>query len=166
MKAAYLWPALAAGLAASLAGAEPAPIAAFAARAAVEGVAVSTDGRYLATIQTVHGKGGVVVRERLAGPTAQGHGVLGEPDGFRITWCHFASGTRLLCGLRGMARDVGFVYSGTRLVAVDVDGKNPKVLVQNNIVAQGQYQDEILSWNPGPPDTVPATGVLPAPRTD
>ena len=43
------------------------------------------------------------------------------------------------------------VYSVSRLVAVDADGKHMKVLVQSNPDAQGQYQDRIINWNPGNP---------------
>jgi dipeptidyl aminopeptidase/acylaminoacyl peptidase len=153
MKVAYLWPLGAALLTTALAAAEPAPLAAFAARPPVLGVTLSTDGRYLATIGSEHGRAGVFVSERAA-VGADARLVLSEPDGFRIQWCRFATETRLLCGLRGMARERGTVYSGTRLVAVDADGRQLKVLVQNAEVAQGQYQDEVLHWNPGPPDTV------------
>jgi hypothetical protein len=47
-----------------------------------------------------------------------------------------------------------FVYPVTRLAAVDADGKNLRVLIQNSREAQGQYQDEIVNWTPGKPDTV------------
>jgi dienelactone hydrolase len=147
-------PLLAALLAAQAAAAAPPSIEAFAARQPVEGVAISTDGRYLATIETEHGRAAVFVRDRTAGAATAPRLVLGEPEQVRISWCRFATGTRLLCGFRGMARDRGIVYAGTRLVAVDADGSQLRVLVQDAAEAQGQFQDAVLHWNPGPPDTV------------
>src|SRR5260370_21684897 len=80
-------------------------------------------------------------------------GVLAEPDHFQMTWCHWATNTRLLCGFRGMVRQ-GIVFGITRLVAIDADGKNQRVLIQGSGEAKGQFQDRIVNWNPGPPDTV------------
>lgn len=154
MRRPYRWPLLAACLLAAAAAADPWPIAAFAALPRIDGVAVSTDGRYLATIETVQGKGAVFVRERVSDPATAARPVLAAPQGFRITQCRFATATRLLCGLRTMVHDVGIVYSASRLVAVDADGQNMKVLVEDKLAAQGQYQDQVLHWNPGPPDTV------------
>ena len=39
-------------------------------------------------------------------------------------------------------------------MAVDADGKHIHVLLQNSFQAQGQFQDQIIDWNPGPADTV------------
>ena len=48
----------------------------------------------------------------------------------------------------------GFVFAISRLVAIDADGKNMRVLIQGSGEAQGQFQDRIVNWNPGRPDTV------------
>ena len=125
----------------------------FAARSRIEGVSISPDGRYLALIQTLDGKGLVVIADRQAGKDQVMHPVLTEPEQFQLTWCHWATNTRLLCGLRGIAND-RWLYPVTRLVAVDADGKNMRVLMQDSLEAQGQYQDQIINWSPGPPDTV------------
>ncbi len=147
--------ALAVGIlpgAASRAAAPPS-IEDFASRPQVEAVSISPDGRYLALIHALKGRGVAVVMDRQGGPESQMHPVLAEPEHFKFSWCHWATNTRLLCGLRAMVRD-RMVYSVSRLVAVDADGKNVHVLMQNTGEAQGQYQDEIVNWNPGPPNTV------------
>jgi len=144
---------LAIGLA-STALAGPPSIETFAARPAVEGAAISPDGRYLATIETLAGRGGVILRERVNGQFQGGKSVLGEPEHFRIGWCRFATNTRLLCSFHGMGFDGRVVFAATRLVGVDADGRNMKVLIQNSQVAQGQFQDRILHWHPGIADTV------------
>lgn len=120
---------LAAGLA-SAALAAPPSIETFASRPRVEGVTISADGRYLAVVMTHAGKGAVLVRERSNAETQNGRMVLAEPEHFRISRCRFANNTRLLCSFRAMGFD-RVVYAVARLVAVDADGRNMKVLVQN-----------------------------------
>jgi dienelactone hydrolase len=125
----------------------------FAARSQVEDVSISPNGQYLALIRTMNGRALVVVKDRLSGPDTQMRTVLAEPDQFKFSWCRWATDTRLLCGLHAMVRD-RFVYTVSRLVAVDADGKNTQVLIQGSGEAQGQYQDKIINWNPGKPNTV------------
>jgi dipeptidyl aminopeptidase/acylaminoacyl peptidase len=125
----------------------------FAARPRVEDASISPDGRYIAQIETQDGRGLAVVTERESSPQSVPHVVMSEPDHFRITWCRWATNTRLLCGLRAMVKG-SYVYSVTRLVGVDADGKNIQVLIQDSEGAQGQFQDRIVNWNPGPADTV------------
>lgn len=147
--------ALAIGILGAAAGhaASPPSIEDFASRPKIEDVSISPDGRYLALIQTLNGKAVAVVDDRQGGSDQTLKAVLAEPEHFRITWCHWATNTRLLCGLLGMVKD-RVVYAITRLVAVDADGKNMRVLIQNSGEAQGQFQDRIINWHPGPPDTV------------
>jgi dienelactone hydrolase len=133
--------------------ATPPTIEEFASRPEVEDVSISPDGRYLALIQTFHGRAMAMVMDRQARPESKMVPVMAEPEHFQFNWCHWATNTRLLCGLRAMVRE-GFVYGITRLVAVDADGKNTRVLIQNSLQAQGQFQDHIINWNPGPPNTV------------
>jgi dienelactone hydrolase len=148
-------PALVMGILAGAAAgaATPPSIEDFAARPKIEDVSVSPDGRYLAVIQTLDGKAMAMVMDRRAGPEASTRPVLAEPEHFKFSWCRWATNTRLLCGFHAMVRE-RFVYSVSRLAAVDADGKNTRVLMQNNGSAQGQYQDKIINWNPGPPNTV------------
>jgi dipeptidyl aminopeptidase/acylaminoacyl peptidase len=146
--------ALVIGMAGALAdAATPPSIEDFASRPQVEDASISPDGRYLAMIQTRDGKGFAAVSDRRAGKDQILRVVIAEPDHFRMTWCRWATNTRLLCGFRAMVNGT-VVYAVTRLVAVDADGKNLRVLIQNSREAQGQFQDEIVNWSPGKPDTV------------
>lgn len=131
----------------------PPSIEEFASRSAVEDVSISPDGRYLALIRPRDGRALAFVSDRTLGKSQTLQLVLSEPDHFRMTWCRWATNTRLLCGFRGMVED-RIVYGVTRLAAVDADGKNMRVLMQNSREAQGQFQDRIVNWNPGPPNTV------------
>jgi dienelactone hydrolase len=136
------------------AGAGTAPsIEEFAARSHIEDATISPDGRYLAVIQTHGGRAAAVVVDRRSTAASHWQVVMGEPDHFRMTWCRWATDTRLLCSFRGMNKH-NFVYAVTRLAGVDADGKNMHVLVQGDDSAQGQFQDRIINWNPGPKDTV------------
>jgi dienelactone hydrolase len=134
--------------------ADPPSIETFASRPLIQGAAISPDGHYLATIEPQGGKGRVLVRQRVDGKFQNPRLVLGEPEHFHITWCRFATNTRLLCGFRGMGYQVGMVFAASRLVAVDADGRNMKVLMQNSRDTQGQSQDRVLHWHPGAADTV------------
>jgi len=147
--------ALAAGIfhAAAARSASPPSIEDFASRASVENVSISPDGRYLALIRTQGGRALALVSDRRLGKDQTLRLVLAEPDHFIMRWCRWATNTRLLCGLYAMVDD-RFVYGVSRLAAVDADGKNLRVLLQNSREAQGQYQDRIINWNPGIPNTV------------
>ena len=94
-------------------------------------------GAIVALIHTVNGRAIAVVVDRQAGSEQAPRGVLAEPEHFQITWCHWATNTRLLCGLRGMVRDRRWCTASRGLVAVDADGKNMRVLLQNSREAQG-----------------------------
>jgi dipeptidyl aminopeptidase/acylaminoacyl peptidase len=134
--------------------ANPPSIEDFASRPHIEDVSISPDGQSLSLIQTHDGSGFVVIADGQDGKYQTLHPVLREPDHFRLTWCNWATNKRVLCGLRGITTERGNPYPITRLVAVDSDGKNLRVLMQGAWGAQGQYQDRIINWNPGPPDTV------------
>ena len=125
----------------------------FAARSRIEAAAISPDGHYIAVISVKDGRGAAVVLDRSSTHAAPAV-VLSEPPHFRLTWCRWATDTRLLCGFLGMVKPYGSVYAVTRLVAVDADGKNTKVLIQNSETAQGQFQDRVINWNPGVANSV------------
>jgi hypothetical protein len=52
----------------------------------------------------------------------------------------------------------GIVFVSTRLVAVDADGKNSKLLMQELGTTPGevlgQIQDNVIDWEPGKPNTI------------
>ena len=126
----------------------------FASRARIEGATVSPDGHYLALIRSIRGRGVAFVIDRTKPIGSSGDVVIGEPNHFQFTWCHWPTNTRLLCSLRGMAMTGGYYQPVTRLVAVDADGRHQQVLLQNNEEIQGETQDRIIDWEPGKPNTV------------
>jgi dipeptidyl aminopeptidase/acylaminoacyl peptidase len=155
LKALWVWTIALVGLCGTTSrAATPPSIETFAARPAIESVSISPDGRYLAMIETAHGRAAAVVLDRQQQGSRAWQVVMGEPGHFHFAWCRWATNVRLLCGFRGMTRDRGFVYGVTRLVAVNADGGQMRVLLQNSAEVQGQFLDRIINWNPGPPDTV------------
>jgi dienelactone hydrolase len=161
------WPAIATSVASSwvliaiarLAIATPIPIDAFAARDAVSDAAISPDGRYIALVSAVKDRRGVIVRDLKQSPS-DARAVLADiPGQFEITWCRWATGTRLLCSYRGIQNLISSETPllATRLVAVDCDGKNQQLLVQDSDEAGGasaQFEDRIIDWHPGKAATV------------
>jgi hypothetical protein len=141
------------GLFATGAMATPPTIETFAARPTVEDASISPDGCYLVFIHTDGERAAAIVIDRQA-PKGERKVVMGEPEGFRFLWCRFATETRMLCSFLAFTRYHEYVWGLTRLVAVNADGSEMKVLVQNSDASQGDSQVRIISWDPGVKDTV------------
>ena len=142
-------------IAANAVGAEKIPIEAFAASPEISDATISPDGHYLALISTAAGHHVLVVKDRGSGADSSFKSVLSDKlDGPQLRWCRFVNASRLVCGYRGVQRDVSRIYTWSRLVAVDATGENLKVLLQSNDAATGQFQDQIVDWHPGKPDDI------------
>lgn len=147
-------------LSATAAHAAPAPIAAFGGDKSVTDVTISPDGRYLSMLVLTADKRVAFVQD-LAG-NDPGHVVMAADlnQSTDLAWCRWANDTRLVCGLREMinAPKGGFVFESTRLAAVDADGKNSKLLMQELGTAPGeflgQFQDNVIDWHPSKPNTI------------
>lgn len=136
----------------ALADAPRLPVEAFARVPLVSGVTLSPDGRNLAFIREVQG-----VRVAMASarqPFAPQVVVTSVPERFDVEWCRWKNARRLLCGFSGTVADMGVLWTETRLVAVDSDGSNLRVLVQNGRAGGSQFQDRVLDWLPRSEDRV------------
>ena len=147
-----LWSLLA--FAAPRAQGAPIPIEAFAADNALSDAAISPDGHYLAVITLVQRHHAAMVYNLQSPQTSPKLVLADTPGKFDLTWCSWATNTRLLCGYRGVGNELPVLYTVTRLVAVDADGSHMLVLLQNSDQATGQFQDRILDWHSGKSDTV------------
>jgi dipeptidyl aminopeptidase/acylaminoacyl peptidase len=147
----HRWP-LALGLALFL-GASPITVeaqdslaAAFGPRAALWGVRMSPDGSKLSYLQ-MHPRDLPVVATLDLRTGAANLALASVEDEFDVTWCDWANDERLLCGFYGIAHDAHERYPVTRLVAVDADGSDMKVLLQKKLRNEWtQYQDRIVDW--------------------
>lgn len=134
--------------------AQPIPIETFAAGAAISDASLSADGRYLALVSMRQGRRTVLVQDLKADKPRFQPVLVDVPGKFDIRWCKFVADTRLVCSYYGNINDAGLLYTVTRLVAVDVDGQHQLVLLQGSTSAGGQFQDQVVDWNPGKPDTI------------
>lgn len=130
------------------------PLESFAQLESINDVAISPDGHYVAVISSLNHKRAALIWERSNGlrPTAS----LGNDkhDNFDIDWCRWANSKRILCGYFATATEMGVYFPVTRLVAMDADGKNIKVLIQNSELGVSQFQSNVIDWSPGIQDTV------------
>ncbi|HEV7633749.1 MAG TPA: S9 family peptidase [Steroidobacteraceae bacterium] len=132
----------------------PPPLEAFFAGTRVSSVSISPDARYLAMIVNQNGRSFVAVRDRSTPSTLKPVASVREEDRFEPMWCGWANPTRLLCGFRGLASNAGKYYPITRLLAVNADGSELKVLTNSYALYAGQFQDQIIDWTPDDPNTV------------
>jgi dipeptidyl aminopeptidase/acylaminoacyl peptidase len=130
------------------------PIKSFARLPAISDISLSPDGRYLAMIRSLDDTSGAFVLDLQNKGSIRP--VLGEDKDhhFQLTRCNWANNTRLLCSYLAMNKEFTMVYPVTRLVAVNADGSELKVLLQNSRVGGSQLQDKIIDWTFDAPDTV------------
>lgn len=133
--------------------AAPPPATVFGMRPRIELAALSPDGRRLAIAQTQDDRAFIVVVD-LAGSGRQV--ALAEPENMLVQWCRWASNDRIVCGFSGTDRDARtqMTYGLTRMIGVNADGSGTRVLVQNSQAATGQFQDRVIAWRTGKPNTV------------
>ena len=96
-----------------------------------------------------------------------------DPDNFSFRWCRFANESRVVCSIRSyielQAGQIGIgrrFYNdartvATRLLAVDIDGKNVMQLIKPKVTQQGgdlvwnpRIQDNVISWLDNDPDHI------------
>ncbi len=140
--------ALLAGTAAS--GEDLATVAkAFGTRAAIGQASLSPDGAHVAFITA---PGGATSSLMIADPAVAGSPVsilksMGQPD--KLRYCHWITGTRLACQITFLVQFQAVPVSTTRLIALDSDGKNIKVLTANEsgkALDYLYYGGDIIDW--------------------
>ena len=104
---------------------------AFGAREAVDAPDLSPDGSSVLYLTPGPGRKTVAVIGNL--DTGQFHTMMttdGRPES--LQWCNFASPTRAVCRFAGLVKNPGEIdmLGFNRLLALDVDGSNPKLLGQ------------------------------------
>ena len=128
----------------------------FGAREAVLQASLSPDGTRIAFVQPVDAQKAVILIANLADRTDMAatpiFAVDGNPE--RISDCHWVSNSRLLCDIFGATRLAGqWPTYFTRVVALDADGKNVRVL--RNAKGTGEtlgyalFGGDVIDWNTG-----------------
>ena len=126
--------------------AAPDPLAVlFGTMPALWGVRMSPDGAKVSFLQ-MHPKDFPIARV-LDLTTGEANLVMASTkDGFDLQWCGWANNERLLCSFFGIS-SAWDSYVVTRLVAVNADGSEMKVLVQNQVEGSySQFLDGIVDW--------------------
>lgn len=128
---------------------------AFGARTSVEQISLSPDGTKVAYIAPRAGQGSALYTVTLGGEPKVAVGVNGDPQ--RLDRCDWVSNERLACLVYSVVRDGEHVASVSRMVALDADGKNVKMLSEQDSAGQSYgntYGGSILDLLPGQDGTV------------
>jgi dipeptidyl aminopeptidase/acylaminoacyl peptidase len=121
----------------------------FGARQAIESISISPDGSQVAIIEPRDGPGAALIVANIRdGKSSQILNSNGDP--VRLSWCEWASNSRLVCELFAVMNDAGTLIGMTRLVAINSDGSLLKQLGQRNTSRQlglRQYDGRLIGWN-------------------
>ncbi len=105
------------------------PIEHFARMPQIRDIAISPDGSRIAFISSLGDASVVMTFDRSGTQTEFRQVAASEPEKFDLTWCRWASNRRLLCSVQGNIRGKKYAEAPyTRLIGVDADGKDLRVL--------------------------------------
>src|SRR5688572_19777733 len=117
--------------------------------------ALSPDGTKLVYVLKAPGQGPVVM---LYDTTTNKTNALlpATKDSFSVTSCLFKTDTRILCSFKGMTTDrrTQFASAVTRLVAMNTDGSDQMMILQNRAGFGSQFTDAVLSLLPDDPEHI------------
>ncbi|MBP7370500.1 MAG: S9 family peptidase [Arenimonas sp.] len=129
----------------------------FGVRETVQQIDLSPDGNRVVYISPGPGRTTIALVAEV-GSTAEPQVAIasnGKPES--LTWCKFVSNTRLICQFYGIANAGSFLVPYSRLLALDIDGKNVKMLGQQSSQydkSYRQFDGEIIDWLPNEEDAV------------
>jgi len=120
------------------------------------GLKLSPDGNRLVFLQALPAGVNIARMVDFTKPGAPTVVLSGRPNEFDVTWCDWANDTRLLCGIGGFGKgqNLGVPVQFTRLVGVNADGSDMKVLLERSPDGFTQYQDRVVDWLPDDPGHV------------
>jgi acetyl esterase/lipase len=152
----FVWSILASQIAAVAFGANSQsldPAAAFGARPSLTMLSLSPDGVSIAYVAPTEGEGSVLYTMRLGDHQRAVPALLADGKPWRMFKCDWVANSRLACQLYGIQRSPAAgmdLVTLTRLVAVDADGKNLRLLSTQQRNARGLqlYGGEIIDRLP------------------
>jgi dipeptidyl aminopeptidase/acylaminoacyl peptidase len=114
---------------------------AFGARPSVAYMSLSPDGNSVAYVVPIRGQGSAVITVGLDKGSQPRTALVADAKQQRLTFCRWVSNDRLVCNIRGIYNHAERgPKTMSRLVAVDADGKNFRILSTRQIA----YSDWIL----------------------
>jgi len=112
---------------------------------ALWGVRMSPDGSKVSFVQ-MHPEDLPILRVLDLNTGKANLALASTRDGFDLQWCDWANDERLLCSFYAMSRAMG-LFVVTRLVAVNADGTEMKVLLQRQVEGNySQFLDGVVDW--------------------
>lgn len=100
----------------------------FGARVSIQGASLSPDGTKLAMIVPMGDGQRLEIADLVAGGVPRP--ILGDPrSDQRLVSCRWVTDSRLFCQVRIEADDVGTLVSYSRMIAINADGTNAKVVI-------------------------------------
>jgi dipeptidyl aminopeptidase/acylaminoacyl peptidase len=124
---------------------------AFGARESVSGLTLSPDGRSVAWVAPAEGQGAVLYTLSLGAKTPARGALRSDGKPYRIRHCDWASNDRLVCRIYGIATTDFGLAPVSRLVAVNADGSNVRILSNlGNEYTRGYLLrgGEVIDWLP------------------
>ncbi len=116
----------------AVASAEPDLAAAFGAREQIQQISMSPDGTRLAYVVPTKGQGSALLTFAPGVDQEPKVALVSDGETDRLAGCRWIANTRLVCDLWGLTRPAELANYGiiefSRVVAVDLDGGNPKML--------------------------------------
>ena len=147
---------LAAAVAALLlqgAASTPTPSDVFGAREGIEQASLSPDGTMFAFLAPAPGQGTALFVVPVDGSASPRPVLVANGDPDRLSTCNWASNARIVCSAFAVGQlDIGDLAYTSRYVGLDPDGKNSKVLYQDNHpfdrYGYALYGGDIIDWLP------------------
>ena len=130
---------------------EPDAATRFGARESVQSIALSPDGSQLAYVVPTQGQGSRLYSIPVG--TTQPKGVINvDGEKQRMSGCNWVSNARLVCSIYAVVDAPGLLVNTSRLVALDSDGRNVRVLGQRDSsdqLAARLWGGGVIDWLPG-----------------
>src|SRR3712207_4700861 len=132
------------------------PAALFGARARIEQIDLSPDGRRVLYLTPGPRAGTMVVLQELGATEAR---VILRTDGDpeRLESCNFVADDRVICSISLLQRRGNYLIPFSRLLSIDASGGDPKLLGERESFFDAyirQFDGAIIDWRPGQPGTV------------
>ncbi|HEY5711195.1 MAG TPA: alpha/beta fold hydrolase [Allosphingosinicella sp.] len=135
------------------AAARPAtPAERFGVRESVSQIDISPDGRHVVYLQPGPGRSTIAYISDLDSDAEARVVVRSSGNPERLRFCNFVTNDRLICRVSGMTEVQGVLIPFSRLVSLDTNGANIKMLGQTRSYYDArlrQFDGAVLDWLPG-----------------
>jgi acetyl esterase/lipase len=125
--------------------------AAFGARPSLSDVSLSPDGASIVYVVPLAGQGSAVFTQSLAAGAKEQLALAGNGKPDRLAGCDWVSDARLVCWIHGITHYQAQLVPFTRVVAVDADGKNLRLLSTRDTEYTRGFQlfgGAVIDWLP------------------